>query len=224
MEYAAIFDVDGVLVDSYQAHFESWKRLAEETGTGFSEDDFASTFGRRSPDIIRSLGFVASDDDEDAAIRRLAERKEELYREIVSEAFPAMEGAVELIDALGDEGFLLAAGSSAPPANVELTLDKLGRRESFGAVMTGHDVSRGKPHPEVFLRAVEALGRDPGACVVIEDAPAGIEAAHAAGMACVGLASTGRTRDELSNADLVVDALPALTPERLRRLIDDRRG
>jgi beta-phosphoglucomutase len=224
MRYATIFDVDGVLVDSYEAHFESWKRLADETGVAFTEDDFASTFGRSSSDIIRSCGFVTTLEGESAEVNRLDERKEELYREVVTDAFPSMDGAVELIDALGDDGFLIAAGSSGPPENVELTLEKLDRQSAFGAVITGSDVTHGKPHPEVFLLAAEHLGVNPSRCVVIEDATAGIEAAHAAGMACVGLVSTGRTRKELVPADLVVDSLRELTPMRLRTLIDQRRA
>ena len=92
-------------------------------------------------------------------------------------------------------------------------------RSLFGAVVTGSDVTRGKPDPQVFLLAAGRLGIPPARCAVVEDAPPGIAAAKAAGMTAVGLASTGRTRQSLAAADLVVDALAELTPERIRDLI-----
>jgi beta-phosphoglucomutase len=220
MSYAVIFDVDGVLVDSYEAHYESWRRLAQELGATFSEGDFAATFGQRSADIIKAHGLATPGDVE--LIARLDAHKEELYRAIVSEAFPVTDGAIELIDALGHAGFAIGAGSSGPPENIELTLGQLDRRSSFRAVVTGEDVTRGKPDPQVFLLAAEALGLAPARCAVIEDAAPGIAAAHAAGMKCVGLVSTGRTRQELGHADLVVESLLEVTPDRLRRLIDAR--
>ena len=217
MSYAVIFDVDGVLVDSYQPHWQSWQRLAEETGAIFSEENFAATFGQTSREIIRR--FWPGDHD-DQSVKQLDDRKEYLYREILHEHFPAMAGAVDLIDALLADGFHLGVGSSGPPENVTLTLRQLERAEVFEAVVTGRDVHRGKPDPQVYRLAAERLGVTPARCVVIEDAAPGIEAAHRAQMACVGLVSTGRTREELAAADLLVDALGALTPQRLRSLAD----
>jgi beta-phosphoglucomutase len=214
---AVIFDVDGVLVDSYRAHLESWQRVAASYGLRMSEADFAATFGRTSPDIIRTLwgdrGFA------DEQVAEFDERKEAEYRRILAEDFPAMPGAAELVDALAESGFVLAAGSSGPPANVELSLEKLGRRERFRAEVTGRDVTRGKPDPQVFQIAAERLGVAPRFCAVIEDAPAGVAAAKRARMAAIGLASTGRSREELSDADLTVSSLRELTPAILRELI-----
>ena len=114
----------------------------------------------------------------------------------------------------------MAVGSSAPRENVTAAIDRLGVRDWFDAVVTGSDVQRGKPDPQIFLVAAERLGVPPARCVVIEDAPVGIAAAAAAGMACVGLASTGRTRETLSKAQLVVDSLSELSPEVLRQAIE----
>lgn len=216
---AVIFDVDGVLVDSYQAHFESWRDLAELSGITFTESQFAETFGRTSRDIIAH--FWPGDLDE-TTIHQMDDRKEALYREIVAVDFPAMDGAAELIDALCVAGFALAVGSSGPPANVLLALDKLGKRELIGATITGRDVTRGKPDPQVFELGAERLGIHPSRCVVIEDAPAGIEAAHRAGMAAIGLASTGRTVDELqqAGATLVLTTLRDLTVERVAAITE----
>ncbi len=215
---AVIFDVDGVLADSYRAHFESWRLLARELGFELSEAAFAETFGRTSRDIIRL--FRRGENPDEAELRRLDDRKEALYRELVAERFPAMDGARELVDSLAREGIRIAVGSSGPPENVELALDRLGIRPAVRAVVTGRDVTRGKPDPEVFLRAAQRLGAPPSRCAVIEDARAGIEAAKAAGMVAVALVSTGRTSREFadSGADLVVASLRELDPARLRSL------
>ena len=155
----------------------------------------------------------------DQEIAALDDRKEAAFREILEADFPAMPGAVELLESLKDAGFALAVGSSGPPENVDLVLEKLGHRSLFGAVVTGMDVTRGKPDPQVFLIAAERLGVPPNRCAVVEDAAAGISAASAAGMASVGLVSTGRTREELSAADLVIDSLSELSAQILRQLI-----
>lgn len=218
MTRAVIFDVDGVLVDSYDAHFRSWRDVLAENGLALDEDGFAQTFGRTSREIIAKFW---GDDVDDVRARAIDDRKEALYRDLVRDAFPAMAGAVELIDALRVAGFVLGVGSSAPPANVELTLACLGRSGAFAAIVTGRDVSRGKPDPQVFLLAAERLGVDPGRCAVIEDAPAGIRAASAAGMASVALLGTA-SADALAEAGarLTVGSLRELSPATLASLID----
>jgi beta-phosphoglucomutase len=211
---AVIFDVDGVLIDSYQAHFESWLRMFAEHDVSFTEAEFRKTFGRTSRDIIAAL---YGPDLTDAEISMWDDRKEALYRDIIREKFPVIDGAVELLDALYAAGFLLGVGSSGPPENIWLTLECLERAELFDAVVTRVDVTRGKPDPQVFQIAGKRLGAVPEQCVVVEDAPAGIEAANRAGMASVALTGTA-TRTELAHARLVVDSLRGLTPERLRNL------
>ncbi len=210
-----IFDLDGVLIDSYRAHFASWRRLYAELGIEYSEKAFAADFGRTSRDILRrTLGNEVTDE----RIAALDERKESLFRDFLRQDFPAMDGAAELIDALAADGFLLAVGSSGPPQNIALSLEKLARAEKFAVVVTGNDVSRGKPDPQVFQLAAERLGVPAESCAVVEDAVHGIEAARRAGM--VGIALTGTTtRDQLAHADLVVERLREITPQKIRGLL-----
>jgi len=217
MDVSVIFDVDGVLVDSYNAHYQSWQLLCGERGLEMTHDQFIATFGRTSREIIKELwpNHVASEAD----VAELDDRKEALFRELLAGDFPAMDGASELIDQLHDDGILMAVGSSGPPENVGLVLDALGRDGVFGGVVTGRDVTRGKPDPQVFLLGAERLGASPSNCVVIEDAPAGVAAAHAAGMKCVAVVSTGRVREKLESADLIVDSLRELSPQIIRALI-----
>jgi beta-phosphoglucomutase len=212
---AVIFDVDGVLVDSYQAHFASWRQMYRELGRDYSEAAFASDFGRRSGDILRrTLGDKLTD----GQVNELDQRKEALFRDLLRKNFVPMDGAVELIDALAAEGFRLAVGSSAPLENVELSLNKLRRATRFSAIVAGADVTRGKPDPQVFQLAAQRLGISPESCAVIEDAVHGIEAAQRAEM--IGIALTGTaTRAQLEKADLVIDSLRELPPAKIRGLI-----
>lgn len=215
MKRAVIFDMDGVLVDSYQPHFESWRALARESGIEMTETQFASSFGRTSREIIAEYwgdGLSAE------RVKAMDDRKELLYRQIIAKACPIMDGAVELIESLHADGFGIAVGSSGPPENVALVLDKLDRRPMFGAVVTGMDVTRGKPDPQVFLLAAQRLGVPPGRCVVVEDAPAGVAAANAAGMPCAAILGTAPP-EKLSGARIIVSSLRELTPQRMDALL-----
>jgi len=206
---AVIFDVDGVLVDSYQLHFLGWQRMLAESGEAYTETMFRETFGWTNLDTFAHLfGDKYSVEEAMAA----TDRKEAIYRECIEKDFPAIDGAVELIDALAAADFALAVGSSGPPENVAKTLECLGRAEQFAARVTGADVTRGKPDPQVFQLAAEKLGVAPQQCVVVEDAPAGVAAAKAAEMACIALVGTA-TREQLAQADWVVDSLRDLTTD-----------
>jgi len=219
---AVIFDMDGVLVDSYHAHFKSWQTMAAEAGLSLTEAEFAAQFGRTNPEIIAV--YWGEDRHSDEEIAAMADRKEEVFREILRADFPAMAGVGELLRSLDEAGFALAVGSSGPPENIELVLGELEARSLFRAVVTARDVTRGKPDPQVFLIAAERLGIPPRRCAVVEDAPAGIAAAKAAGMTGIGLASTGHTRESLAAAALVVDSLAELSPERVGDLIAENRS
>lgn len=199
---AVLFDMDGVLVDSYMPHLDSWRMLADEVGVQITEAQFAETFGRTSRDIIRML----FGDTDDARVRAYDDRKEALYRDIVRGRIPEMPGATALIRQLADRGIAMAVGTSGPRENIELVCEELGWNAWLKVKVTGADVERGKPDPEIFLAAASKLGVAPGDCVVIEDAPAGIEAAKRGGMRCIGLTTT-HAATSLGQADRVVDSL-----------------
>jgi len=213
-----IFDMDGVLVDTYQAHYKSWLAMAEPEGLSFTEAEFAPTFGRTSREIIATFWGDGRFNDEEIAA--LDDKKEAAFRRLIAADFPAMPGVNELLRELHRAGFRLAVGSSGPPENIDLVLDRLDARPLFDAVVTGMDVTRGKPDPQVFLLAAERVKVHPECCAVVEDAPAGVAAANTAGMISVGLTSTGRTAESLAAAMLVVDSLEKLSPQLFRELID----
>ena len=221
-DYGAIFDVDGTLVDSHEAHFRAWSETLDGSGIEYGADDFRRDFGRRNPEIIEAVWNTSGRGDPDPVlVANLAEEKERRFRDLLAADFPEMTGAAALLRGLDHAGWSVAIGSSAPSENVDLSLTMLGVEDVVDEVVSGDDVDRGKPEPDVFLEAARRLGLPPERCIVIEDAPSGVESAHRAGMRAVAIASTGRTRMELEAAELVIESLGEIDHERLERIIKE---
>jgi beta-phosphoglucomutase len=214
---AVLWDVDGVLLDSAEQHRQAWHRLAGEEGVAFTDADFWATFGMRNGDIIpRFYGADLSAE----RVQALADRKEAYYRDLLRTQAQPLPGARELVVALHPAGYRQAIGSSAPPENLRLIVELLGLAPYVEAVISGERVARGKPAPDIFLEAARAVGVAPRRCLVIEDAPAGVEAAHAGGMRCLAVRRAGQAdAPGLDAADLVVDALTQVTPDTVARLL-----
>ena len=209
-----IWDMDGVILDSADQHWQAWRALAAETGATFTEADFRKTFGTRNADIIPRYWHVRGATE----IAQLADRKEVLYRDLLRADARALPGAMNLLQALHTAGWHQALGSSAPMENIRLILELLDLRTLLDAVVSGEDTPQGKPAPDIFLAAARAIGLAPVNCVVIEDAVAGVQAARAGGMRCVAV-TNGHPNRELNSADLVVPALTQLTVEKIAALI-----
>ncbi len=201
----AIFDHDGVLVDSFEFHEEAWMELEQRTKLGFTPEFIHSTFGMTNPSIFRKLlGDKLSDDE----VRRYADLKEVCYRDVARGRIQLLDGMRALLDALTDRGVKLAIGSSGPLANLELSIRDCGLDGRFAAIASLEDITRGKPDPQVFLVAAAKVGALPARSVVFEDATVGIQAAKAAGMYAVGLTTTHPVAAlAQSGADLVVESL-----------------
>lgn len=211
-----IFDMDGVLVNSYRAHLQSWQEAARSRGLTMSETDFVRTFGRTSREIIRQLWPGRFDGAEVAAFDAA---KEQAYRDILQSHFPEMEGASAVIRSLHDAGFRLAIGSSGPAENVAVVKNCLPAGGLISATVNGSEVKHGKPEPDVFLIAAAKLGLSADRCAVIEDAPVGVEAARRADMTAIGLTGTASRAALAERAHLVVDSLTELTPPIIESLI-----
>ena len=215
-DLGVIFDMDGVLVDSYRAHFRSWQQTARTYGLSMSEQEFAGTFGRTSREVIRQLWPGQFTDDRIAAFDA---GKEEAYRQILRADFPEMDGAAQLIAALHEAKFHMAIGSSGPAANVEVVKQSLSNGDLISVTVCGGEVKHGKPDPEVFSIAARKLGLAAAQCAVIEDAPVGVEAARRAAMAAIGLTGTAPRQLLAERAHLVVDSLRELTPKLIAEVI-----
>ncbi len=201
-----ICDMDGVLVLTEQAHWESWLVAARPRGAELSYTVFKSCFGRINPDCVPMLFGPDVSAGEIAAI---SDEKESAFRDIIRTNVPIMPGIVDLLSGLKRQGVSLAVGSSGPKENVELILSAGGIAHFFDAVVDGSQVQRGKPAPDVFLIGARRMEVDPQACAVIEDAPVGIRAAVAAGMRAVGVATTHPESDLREAGAVEVHVSPA---------------
>lgn len=207
---AALFDMDGVLVDSNPFHFQAWTQLSRRHHRQLTPQELQyGLSGRKSEDILHSL---FGEDVPPHQLDALAVEKEELFRDLIRGQAQPIAGLQPLLAELRQLGWSCAVATSAPRPNLELTLDELGLRSFFGAEVTAEDVHIGKPHPQVYQLAAQRLDVPPDLCIVFEDAVAGIEAGRRAGMATIGLATTRPAAElEEAGADLVVPDFTHLT-------------
>jgi len=213
--FAVLFDWDGVVVDSSAHHFLSWRKLAEILGKTMTEELFRESFGLLNREIIpRTLGW-AKDPNE---IFALGARKEELYREIVREkGLEPLPGVRELLKELNLASVPCVVGTSSERANIETALEVMEMQEAFSGIVASEDVRRGKPDPEVFLKAADLAGACPERCVVLEDSHHGLQAAISGGMKTVGVLTTHPV-EKLGQPDLLVRSLADLSVASLRKL------
>jgi len=218
--FGVIWDMDGTLVDTADLHFDAWQQVCREKGRSFDRADFAATFGRRNPEILHWLFG-----DRIAAAEReaFADHKEEVYRVAARRAGVApLPGVRSLLQDLHQLGVTQGIGSSAPRANLDLILEVTGVGCYIATVASSEDTQRGKPDPQVFLVAASRLGVAPAKCLVVEDAVAGVEAAKAASMKCIGVTFVGHhSADKLkaAGADLVVRTLEEVSTEKVLELL-----
>lgn len=211
---ACLFDLDGVIVDTAVYHYKAWKRLANELGFDFTEEQNELLKGVsrvRSLEIILEIGGVTKTNAEK---EELATRKNTWYVEMINQMRPdeILPGAREFVQACRYTGIKTALGSASK--NSMTILEKINMVDLFDAIIDGNKVSNAKPDPEVFLKGAEALGVAPSACVVFEDAIAGVEAAINGGMKVVGVGSPS----VLKGANLVVNGLDEMSLEKLDNL------
>jgi len=210
---AVIWDLDGVIIDSADEHRRAWQRLAKEEGVTMTDADFWATFGKRNDDIFAMLwGDMPAE-----RVKALADRKEMYFREFIRETAAPLPGSMELMRALHEADFAQALASSTPIENIDLISEILHLKQYLTVMVPGETVPRGKPAPDIFLKAAEGLHKPPEVCVVIEDAVAGVQAAHNAGMRCIAVAGN-RDLPGLRAADLMVKDLTEVDVERVRSI------
>lgn len=198
-----LFDLDGVVVDTAKYHFLAWRKMANELGIDFNEEQNEQLKGvsrKESLDLILDWGGITLPD---ADFMRYMELKNEWYLEYIYTMTPEslLPGVEDFLLDCKHKGYKIALGSASK--NAQLILDKLNITHLFDAIIDGNVVQNSKPHPEVFLRGAEAIGLQPTQCLVFEDAIAGVEAAHNGGMKAIGIGSA----EVLAGAELIIPGL-----------------
>jgi len=201
---AVIWDLDGTLIDSSRYHWEAWQAVMAVENFSLTYDEYVADFGKRNDEILRGrLGA----DLPDEFVARVSLAKEEVYRDLIrTKGLNLLPGAARWLERLKAEGWSQALATSAPRGNIDAVFAALGIEKFFDAVISSEEVKAGKPEPDVFLAAAAKMGVAPDDCIVIEDAPAGLEAARRAGMKSIGVLTT---HNELK-ADLVAPNLDQL--------------
>jgi HAD superfamily hydrolase (TIGR01509 family) len=211
---AVIFDMDGVLVDSEAVWDDVRKRFVEEKGGHWRDEAQRDMMGMSSTEwsrYVRDRLGVAMEPDQISS--EVADRVADVYRE----RLPLLPGAVESVRSLGHE-WPLAVASSSNRHVIDLVLELAGIADAFGVTVSSEEVGAGKPAPDVYLEAAKGLGVEPTACTAIEDSTNGIRSAHAAGMAVIAVPNQDfpPEPDALELAELALDSLTELSPERVR--------
>jgi beta-phosphoglucomutase len=210
---AVLWDMDGVIVDTFDGHYAAWQQTFDELSQPFDVEIFRKTFGMNNRLILTT---VFGRDLPEKFIQKVSDHKEQLFRESIKGSAQLMPGVGEWLQRFADMGIKQAVASSAPQANIDALLDELGIRTFFQAEAAGATL-KGKPDPAVFLLAASLLDVEAQRCVVIEDSIAGVEAARRGGMKCVAVLTTNPA-EKLAVADVVVKDLTILREETLNRL------
>jgi len=209
---AVLWDLDGTLADSEEYHWLSWRDAMRAEGVELTYDRFLASFGQRND---RILGAWLGEAADATRIRRIGDWKEAEYRRLAeARGLTPLAGAREWVERLHGDGWKQAIASSAPRLNVETMLHVLKLDGLIDAMVSADEVKKGKPDPDVFLAAAAAVSVPPSRCVVVEDAPAGVEAGRRAGMKTIGV----NAKSPLA-ADVYVTSLADLPPDAFERLL-----
>ncbi|QZE14023.1 beta-phosphoglucomutase [Halosquirtibacter laminarini] len=209
---ACLFDLDGVIVDTAKYHYIAWKELAQELGFDFTEEDNERLKGvsrMRSLDILLEIGNKSLSEQEKL---HYADKKNVNYVSYIQkmEEDEILPGVKEFLTSLRANGIKIALGSASK--NAPLILNQIGLTSYFDEIVDGNSVSKAKPDPEVFTKGANLLNVTAEECVVFEDAVAGIEAAKAGGMYCIGVGE----EETLSEADFVIKGFDEMSLDRLK--------
>jgi beta-phosphoglucomutase family hydrolase len=208
-----LWDMDGVITDSGEAHYISWKKSLDQHGIAFSREFFHKTFGMNNNGI---LSLLLDRDATEQEVDDIGGLKEELFRQDIRGSLELLPGVARWLQRFSQSKIPQAVASSAPQENIDAIVDELGIGDMFQTLVSGAKLY-GKPDPATFLLAAERLGLAPIDCLVIEDAQVGVEAARRGGMKCVAVCTT-HPKEDLRDADIVVERLTDLNPDDLTSL------
>ena len=217
---AVLFDMDGVLVDNMAYHKDSWFEFCRLYGFHMTDDLFRGfVSGRVSKEVLEYIFNRPLSTEE---VNHYTEEKEELYRTIYRPHIKPTEGLVAFLDSLKSKQVAMAVGTSAPTSNIDFTLVTTGLKPYFDKIVDASFVKKGKPDPEIYLKAAQLLNMPPQNCVVVEDSLLGIQAGINAGMKVIGITTT-HIREELTQPHLLIDTFHEVTYDKVLELLGNRR-
>ena len=217
MNKAVIFDMDGVLVDNNPWHIKAWMTFCKRHSVHMTVEEITSHFGNTNDDY---LNFLFRHKLSLTEINVYGGEKEEIYREIYRGQIVPLNGLLDILDLLDEEGYLIGLATSAPAKNVDFTLDGLGIKKRFNVIVDATSIKKGKPDPEIYLLASKRLGVMPSRCIVFEDSVHGIQAAVSAGMHAIGVLTT-QTKENLAKAHHLINDFSEISAEFLNRILHD---
>jgi len=207
---AVIFDMDGVLVDNSKVHDETWRIMCEKYGKPESAEKVKNIFGGTNKIFVEQLLGITDPKE----VKRIAIEKEALYREVFKATIQAPDGLLPLLFELRRRNVRLAVATSGPKENLDFVLDNLDIRQFFDVLVEESQITHGKPHPEIYLRAAQLLGVLPQECVAIEDSIFGLQSANSAGMKAIAI-TTSFPPDKLTLADKIIHRFTELNVDEL---------
>jgi beta-phosphoglucomutase len=214
--FAAIFDMDGTLIDNTPYHFKSWQSLYKKYGKGdLSKNTYYTSIS--GVPVIETIRRVFGEGRNEEQLKALLNEKEELYRQLYAPYLEPINGLENFLTGLKKAGVKMAMATSATVQDIDFILNKIPIKDDFAAIVNSTMVSRPKPDPQIFLKAAEKLNMQPAKCIVFEDSLAGIKAANSAGMKVVAI-TTGHTAAELHPVNLVINDYTELNAHKLAAL------
>jgi beta-phosphoglucomutase family hydrolase len=209
---AVLFDLDGTLLDNNEVHYKAWKKYLKDNGKEISDEDFKENIsGRTNQDAVEHI-YDKKMSQEEAEKYYL--KKEEIYREMYKPDIKAIPGLEKFLEDLDKHDVTMAIATSGIQVNIDFMFEHVPIKQYFDKIINSNDIEKGKPDPEIFIKTAEELGIPPEKCVVFEDSIAGVQSGKAAGMKVVALTTT-HTKEELGEADLVIDDYRAIDFEKL---------
>ncbi len=199
---AAIFDMDGTMINNMDYHKKAWKEFAKRHGFEFTDEEFKEKFSGKKNDQIFTGIFGSSLTHNQ--INDYTEEKESIYRELYAPEIKAVVGLTDAISSLEKNGKKLAVATTAPKGNRDFGFKALDLENTFDIILGDEHVVNGKPNPEIYLETAKKLNIDPSRCIVFEDSPPGVEAGKRAGMTVIGILTT-HSEEDLKNADYLVN-------------------
>ena len=210
-DYAVIFDMDGVIIDSNPFHKIALRQFCKKYGFLLSDEELRNRiYGRTNKEWITNLFGSLSTGE----LSSYAEEKESLFRELYQKDIKAVDGLKKFLKQLREANIPMAIGTSAPRSNVDYVLKATGIGDYFSVILDESHVIHGKPNPEIYQKVAKALKRPPANCIVFEDSLSGVEAAQKSGAKVVGITTT-HSSSELSHCDFTCPDFKEIEPKEL---------